>query len=70
MDGVLQRLEDSIHSSQGDKRAIIHLEKNEQLKGVNFLDELYQAILKKVVLKITYQSFKAQQSNVFIFHPY
>ncbi|WP_179348540.1 helix-turn-helix transcriptional regulator [Winogradskyella pacifica] len=69
MDGVLQRLEDSVNSSQKDKRAIIHLDKNEQLKGLEFIDVLYDAIQTKKVIEVTYQSFKARKASVMIVHP-
>ncbi|WP_353777020.1 WYL domain-containing protein [Winogradskyella sp. 3972H.M.0a.05] len=69
MDGVLQRLEDSVYSSQKQKRAIIHLDKNEQLKGLEFIDPIYQAIQNKKVIKVTYQSFKAKTSNTMTIHP-
>lgn len=69
MDGVLQRLEDSVYSSQKNKRPIIHLDKNEQLKGLNFIDPLYEAIQNKQVLEVTYQSFKARQATNMIVHP-
>lgn len=69
MDGVLQRLEDSVYSSQKDKRAIIHLDKNEQLKGLVFIDPLYNAIQQKKVLTITYKSFKAREARELIVHP-
>ncbi|CAM1339975.1 helix-turn-helix transcriptional regulator [Tenacibaculum amylolyticum] len=69
MDGVLQRLEDSVYSSQKNNRAIIHLDKNEQLKGLHFIDPLYNAIQKKKAIKITYQSFKARQASDMIVHP-
>ncbi|APZ45652.1 WYL domain-containing protein [Polaribacter reichenbachii] len=69
MDGVLQRLEDSVYSSQKNKKSIIHLDKNEQLKGLEFIDPIYAAIQQKKVLKITYQSFSAHQPNDMILHP-
>ncbi|WGH76454.1 WYL domain-containing protein [Tenacibaculum tangerinum] len=69
MDGVLQRLEDSVYSKQKNKRAIIHLDKNEQLKGLHFIDSLYNAIQKKQVLEITYKSFKARKESLLIVHP-
>lgn len=69
MDGVLQRLEDSVYSSQKNNRAIIHLDKNERLKGLHFIDPLYNAIQKKKAIKITYQSFKARQASDMIVHP-
>ena len=68
--GIIQKLEDKIHSEKSHESAIIHLDKNEQLKGLEHLDVLYQAILKRIVLKIAYQSFKARQSSEIVFHPY
>ncbi|CAM1356537.1 helix-turn-helix transcriptional regulator [Tenacibaculum halocynthiae] len=69
MDGVLQRLEDSVYSSNKSNRAIIHLDKNEQLKGLEFIDPIYNAIQQKKVIKITYQSFKARDANIMVLHP-
>jgi len=67
---ILQRLEDKIHSEKTHTKPIIYLDKNENLKGVHFLDELYQAILKKVVLKITYQSFNVDKPTEFLYYPF
>lgn len=69
MDGVLQRLEDSVYSSQKNKRAIIHLDKNEQLKGLEYIDPLYDAVQNKKVLSIKYQSFKARNPSTIVVHP-
>lgn len=68
--GVFNKLEDKIYTEQHKKPSVIHLEKNSDLKGLEFLDELYQAILKEVVIKLLYQSFKAQIPSEFTFHPY
>src|SRR5690606_899437 len=68
--GIIQRLEDKVYSEKTRRAPIIHLDKNEQLKGLEHLDVLYRAILKKVVLKITYQSFKARKPSELIFHPF
>jgi len=70
LNGVIQKLEDKIYRESESKAPIIHMEKNEQLRGLVHLDVLYQAILKKVVLKLTYQSFKARGPNEFLFHGY
>ena len=69
MDGVLQRLEDSVYSSQKDKRAIIHLDKNEQLKGLEYIDVIYAAIQNKKVIDVDYQSFRARQASTMTVHP-
>jgi predicted DNA-binding transcriptional regulator YafY len=68
--GIIQRLEDKVYTEKTQQAPIIHLDKNEQLKGLHFLEPLYQAILKKIVLKITYQSFTARKPSVITFHPY
>ncbi|KQT15080.1 transcriptional regulator [Chryseobacterium sp. Leaf404] len=67
MNGVIQKLEDSIHSTK--QKSIIHLDKNENLKGLEHIDILYESILNKKVLKICYKSFKARESNYYLVHP-
>lgn len=67
---ILQRLEDKIYAEKTNTQPIIHLDKNENLKGLHFLDDLYQAIVKKVVLKITYKSFTSRDENNFLFHAF
>ena len=68
--GVIQKLEDRIYNESVSSKPIIHLDNNENLKGLELMDKLYQAILKKIVLKITYQSFSAKSPNIFNFHGY
>ena len=70
LDGMVQKLEDHVYSQKTNQQPVIDLEKNENLKGLEFLEELYQAIIKKETLEITYQSFKARSANSFQFHPY
>ncbi|OIQ21737.1 MAG: WYL domain-containing protein [Flavobacterium sp. MedPE-SWcel] len=68
--GIIQRLEDKVYTEKTKQSAIIHLDKNEELKGLEHLDTLYQAILKKIVLRITYKSFKARTASEVVFQPY
>ncbi|MGX1931207.1 helix-turn-helix transcriptional regulator [Flagellimonas sp. 2504JD4-2] len=68
--GIIQRLEDKVYTEKTRSSSIIHLDKNENLKGLHWLDELYQAIQKKVVLKVEYKSFKAAEANTITFHPF
>lgn len=67
MNGVIQKLEDSIHATS--QKSIIHLDKNEQLKGLEHIDILYESIVNKKVLDILYKSFTARESSRFIVHP-
>ena len=70
LDGMVQKLEDKVMVAQTQRQPVIDLEKNENLKGLEYLDLLYQAVLKRKVLLFTYQSFKARASSDFEFHPY
>ena len=66
---ILQRLEDKIYAEKTHSQPIIHLDKNEKLKGLHFLDSIYQAIVKKIVLMVTYKSFKSTEESTFQFYP-
>lgn len=68
--GIIQKLEDKIYTEKTNQSSIIHLDKNENLKGLEHLDVLYQAILKKICLTITYKSFKARNAAEMLVHPY
>ncbi|MEO8535141.1 MAG: WYL domain-containing protein [Flavobacterium sp.] len=67
---ILQRLEDKIYSEKSHTKPVIHLDKNDGLKGLHYLDEIYQAIIKKMVLVLTYKSFKSKEESSFHFHPF
>ncbi|MEN2436577.1 WYL domain-containing protein [Weeksellaceae bacterium A-14] len=51
-------------------RKIISFEENEFLKGVDFLNPLYQHIINRQVLAVSYQSFKAEHPEIFVISPY
>lgn len=70
LNGVIQKLEDKVYRLPAQQPPIIHLDKNEELQGLEHLDLLYQAILKKIVLDITYQSFKAKEASIIKLHGY
>ena len=65
---VVQKLEDHVYSTGRKSAPVIDFEKNEGLKGLHFLEELYQAVIQKKALQIQYQSFSARSPQVFIFH--
>jgi len=66
--GVFNKLEDKIYTERHKKPAVIHIDQNTDLKGLDLLDELYQAILKEVVIEVTYKSFKARNPQTYVFH--
>ncbi len=68
--GMVQKLEDHIVSAQKKQHPIIDFETNPNLRGIEYLDPLYQAILHKKVVLINYKSFKARAIDQFYFHSY
>nr|WP_253931940.1 WYL domain-containing protein [Lewinella sp. W8] len=70
LNGVIQKLEDRIYRQSANGASIIHLDKNEQLKGLEHLDTLYQAINKQIVVRLGYQSFTARKPGEILLHPY
>ncbi|CAN5621865.1 WYL domain-containing protein [soil metagenome] len=68
LSGVVQKLEAHVYSAATNQRTVIDFEKNDNLKGLAFLDGLYQSIIQKKAICITYQSFKARLPNQFCFH--
>jgi len=52
------------------EKEIISFEINQDLKGLNFLKNLFNAILNEQVLLIKYKDFKSTEPYDIIFHPY
>ena len=70
LSGMVQRLENKIFTAKTKQEPVIDFEKNENLKGLEHIETLYQAIINKRALYFIYQSFKARTANSFTFHPY
>ncbi|MFI2741658.1 helix-turn-helix transcriptional regulator [Zhouia sp. PK063] len=70
MGDVLKRLEDVVYTTENNRKPIIHLDKNEHLKGLEFLDVIYKSINQKKAITIDYKSFKARKASSFVFHPF
>ena len=68
--GLVQKLEDHVYSAQTKTPPVIDFEKNENLKGLKYLDPLYQAIIKKQSAELEYQSFKQRKPNKITVSPY
>ena len=67
---VVQKLEDHVYSHQTNTQPVIDFEKNDHLKGLDFLDILHKHILQHHSILITYQSFRSRYPNTFVFYPY
>lgn len=70
MGDIVSRLEDHVTSARQKTIPVIDFEKNESLKGLDYLDTVYHAIVNKQVLHIKYRSFKARSASTFLFYPY
>ena len=70
MTELIAKLENNIYKSAKQTPNYIQFEDNKQLKGIDHLNGLYQAILQKKPLLIEYKSFKAQEAKKDIYHPY
>lgn len=67
---MVARLEDKILKQGNEGQSYIDLDKNEQLKGLEYIELIHAAILKKRPLLIEYQSFKARTAREQVYHPY
>jgi predicted DNA-binding transcriptional regulator YafY len=70
LSGMVQRLENKIFAARTNSEPVIDFEKNENLKGLEHIETLYQAIVKKCAVELCYQSFRARSASAFTFHPY
>jgi len=65
---VVQKLEDHVYTAAHQTQSVIEFEKNEQLKGLQYLDVIYNAIIHQKTIELEYKSFKAREANTFYFH--
>jgi len=66
---ILARLQDRIEQ-QDDQPPVVFIETNMQLKGLHFLGQLYDHIIQREPLSITYQSFRSTHEQTFRVSPY
>lgn len=67
---IVTRIEDKVLKQKNQGVSYIEFDKNEHLKGLEYLDPLHRAIQKKETLLVHYQSFKAKTIGEFYFYPY
>ncbi len=70
LEKVILKLQHQIEEYVHPKHDLILFEKSNKLKNVNFLQDLFEAIAEKTVLKIYYRFFNAEESIEKIIHPY
>ena len=72
MNEIITRLENNLSKQTHQQPNYIQFEENPLLKGLEHLNRLYQAIVKKQPLLISYQSFKAknQEPKQQVYYPY
>lgn len=67
---MIAKLEDKVVSQQNKLNSFIEMEKNDLLRGIEYLDPLLKAIQQKKVVELNYQSFKAIEPKLYKIHPY
>ena len=70
MEDIVGRLEDHLSAVRHERKPVIYFESNDRLKGLHFITPLYEAIVAKTPVMLTYQSFRAQRPHSFAFSPY
>ncbi|TXE08557.1 WYL domain-containing protein [Gelidibacter salicanalis] len=66
---LLPKLDQTFSLSKQSEK-VMSFDNNEYLKGIEHLSELFNAIIYNKTLLIQYHSFKSEQPNSVIFHPY
>ena len=67
---IVNRLESRYKYTNTNDARIISFESSPEMLGVENLGDIYQAIMRKNVLKISYQTFRAHEPREWVIHPY
>jgi predicted DNA-binding transcriptional regulator YafY len=67
---MVSKLEDKIYTQKTQSAPVIDFEKNDNLKGLEWIEVIRKAIVAKKTICITYQSFKAKEASDFCFSAY
>lgn len=70
MEDIVGRLQDHVSAVRHQRRTAIYFEQNNNVKGLNHLSILYDAIVENRPVIIEYKSFKAVKPSIIIFSPY
>jgi predicted DNA-binding transcriptional regulator YafY len=69
MSDVVSRLQDNLAVARGKKK-IVDFERNSSLKGLRYLNPLYNHIARRETIKIEYQSFSARRPFAYTVFPH
>ena len=69
MSDVVSRLQDNLAVARGKKK-IVDFERNSNLKGLRYLNPLYNHIARRETIKIEYQSFSARRPFAYTVFPH
>jgi len=67
---MVSKLEDKIYSQKTHSPPVVDFEKNDNLKGLEYLEVIRKAIVTQKTLCVSYQSFKAREASTFCFSGY
>jgi predicted DNA-binding transcriptional regulator YafY len=67
---MVSKLEDKIYAQKTQGHAVIDFEKNDNLKGLEWIEVIRKAIVARKTICIRYQSFKAREASTFCFSAY
>ena len=70
MGDVVSRLQDKLAVTRSNQEPIVHFDSVPNLKGLNYLNPLYDYIQHKRTVRIMYQSFSARKPKEYIIFPY
>jgi len=67
---MVSKLEDKIYSQKTQGTPVIDFEKNDNLKGLEWIEVIRKYIVARKTMCVTYQSFKAREASTFCFSGY
>src|ERR1700748_354292 len=67
---MVSKLEDKIYTQKTQSAPVIDFEKNDNLKGLEYIEVIRKAIVSQTAICVTYQSFKAREASTFCFSGY
>jgi len=67
---MVSKLEDKIYTQKTQSTPVIDFEKNDHLKGLEWIEVVRKAIVAQRTMFVTYKSFKARDASTFCFSAY